>query len=166
MPLGCYMLPMFSLLSCLQSAKSLSLSLSLVSLHPLLSFFQVISTFIFVGIIFIPIGLASLFASERVMYLESFFWYCLCESLCYLKLIRIIKWNCVLFDLQVVEIAHRYDTDCVPARYHDNMLAYIQSTKTNKTCTRTFLVSPVPCSTNVFQKISAFLSHLFYISIS
>ncbi|XP_059589682.1 ALA-interacting subunit 3 isoform X2 [Vitis vinifera] len=71
---------------------------------PILTPGWVISSFIFVGIIFIPIGLASLFASERVI-------------------------NCT-----------RYDTDCVPASYRNDMLAYIQSNETNKTCTRTFLV--------------------------
>ncbi|KAL5571450.1 hypothetical protein UlMin_021047 [Ulmus minor] len=72
---------------------------------PILTPGWVISTFIAIGIVFIPIGLASLFASERV-----------------------------------VEIVDRYDEDCVPANYSKNFLAYIQSSETNKTCTRRLIV--------------------------
>ncbi|KAF8378859.1 hypothetical protein HHK36_030208 [Tetracentron sinense] len=72
---------------------------------PILTPGWVITTFIFIGIIFIPIGLVSLFASERV-----------------------------------VEIVDRYDRDCVPANYSKNLLAYIQSSETNKTCTRSIIV--------------------------
>ncbi|GAB4836124.1 ALA-interacting subunit 3 [Ancistrocladus abbreviatus] len=67
---------------------------------PILTPGWVISTFIAVAIIFIPIGLTSLSASEHV-----------------------------------VEIAHRYDKECVPEYYSNNLVAYIQSTQTNKTCT-------------------------------
>uniref|UniRef100_F6HCN3 ALA-interacting subunit n=1 Tax=Vitis vinifera TaxID=29760 RepID=F6HCN3_VITVI len=48
---------------------------------------------------------------------------------CFLVCIRTCGRNCT-----------RYDTDCVPASYRNDMLAYIQSNETNKTCTRTFLV--------------------------
>ncbi|KAG6660014.1 ALA-interacting subunit 1-like isoform X1 [Carya illinoinensis] len=73
---------------------------------PILTPAWVITTFISIGIIFIPIGLASLFASERV-----------------------------------VEIVDRYDEDCVPLNYTYNKLAYIQSSETNKTCTKRLIVS-------------------------
>ncbi|KAL5574321.1 hypothetical protein UlMin_023918 [Ulmus minor] len=72
---------------------------------PILTPGWAISTFIAIGIVFIPIGLASLFASERV-----------------------------------VEIVDRYDEHCVPAKYSKNYLAYIQNSKTNKTCTRRLIV--------------------------
>lgn len=72
---------------------------------PILTPGWVITTFIFVGIVFIPIGLASLFASEHV-----------------------------------VEIVDRYDEDCVPRNYSYNKLAYIQSSETNKTCTKKLTV--------------------------
>ncbi|XP_057971869.1 ALA-interacting subunit 3-like [Malania oleifera] len=72
---------------------------------PILTPGWVITAFIFIGVVFIPIGLASLFASERV-----------------------------------VEVVDRYDRDCVPANYSNNMLAYIQSAETNKTCTRSLIV--------------------------
>lgn len=72
---------------------------------PILTPGWVISTFLAVGILFIPIGLASLFASERV-----------------------------------VEIMERYDHDCIPANYTKNLLGYIQSTETNKTCVKKFTV--------------------------
>ncbi|CAL5376609.1 unnamed protein product [Camellia sinensis] len=72
---------------------------------PILTPGWVITAFIFVGIIFIPIGLASLFASESV-----------------------------------VEIVDRYDKDCVPSNFGDDVLAYIQSSKTNKTCIKTLTV--------------------------
>lgn len=68
---------------------------------PILTPASVILIFVAIGIVFIPIGLASLFASERV-----------------------------------VEVVHHYDKDCIPLKYADNMLAYIQSSKTNKTCIR------------------------------
>lgn len=72
---------------------------------PILTPGWVITTFIMVGIVFIPIGLASLFASERV-----------------------------------VEIVHRYDDACVPRNYTDDKLSYIQSSQTNKTCTKSLIV--------------------------
>ncbi|XP_052196693.1 ALA-interacting subunit 1-like isoform X2 [Diospyros lotus] len=72
---------------------------------PILTPPWVITAFVSVGIIFIPIGLASLFASEHV-----------------------------------VEIIDRYDKDCVPSNYTNNALAYIQSTQTNKTCTRHLII--------------------------
>ncbi|XP_077221243.1 ALA-interacting subunit 1-like [Tasmannia lanceolata] len=72
---------------------------------PILTPGWIITTFTFVGIIFIPIGLASLFASQRV-----------------------------------VEILDRYDTDCIPETLQNDKLAFIRSSKTNKTCTRTLIV--------------------------
>ncbi|PRQ45303.1 putative CDC50/LEM3 family protein [Rosa chinensis] len=68
---------------------------------PILSPGWVVSIFITIGIVFIPIGFAALFASERV-----------------------------------VELQFQYDQDCVPAKYKDNAVAYIQSNATDKTCTR------------------------------
>ncbi|KAJ7000302.1 ALA-interacting subunit 1-like isoform X2 [Populus alba x Populus x berolinensis] len=72
---------------------------------PILTPGWVISSFIVIGVVFIPIGLASLFASEHL-----------------------------------VEIVERYDTDCIPLAYRNNSLHYIQTSETNKTCTRTFNV--------------------------
>ncbi|GAV61754.1 CDC50 domain-containing protein [Cephalotus follicularis] len=72
---------------------------------PILTPGWVITAFTVVGILFIPIGLVCLFASERV-----------------------------------VEIVYQYEADCVPADYSNNVLAYIQSSDTNKTCTRTLTV--------------------------
>ncbi|XP_059623293.1 ALA-interacting subunit 1-like isoform X2 [Cornus florida] len=72
---------------------------------PLLTPGIVIITLIVVGIVFIPVGLVSLFASGRV-----------------------------------VEVVDRYDEDCIPSDYSKKMLAYIQSTKTNKTCIRSLIV--------------------------
>ena len=68
---------------------------------PILTPAWVILIFVAIGIVFLPIGFASLFASEHV-----------------------------------VEIVDHYDKDCVPPNYVDNKLAYIQSSKTNKTCIR------------------------------
>ncbi|PSS08200.1 ALA-interacting subunit like [Actinidia chinensis var. chinensis] len=72
---------------------------------PILTPGWVITAFIFIGVIFIPIGLASLFASRNV-----------------------------------VEIADRYDEDCVPSIYASDTLAYIRSSQTNKSCTKTLNV--------------------------
>ncbi|XP_028066840.1 ALA-interacting subunit 1-like isoform X2 [Camellia sinensis] len=72
---------------------------------PILTPGWVITAFVLVAIIFIPIGLASLFASEHV-----------------------------------VEIVDRYDKSCIPSNYSNNVLAYIQSAQTNKTCTRSLTV--------------------------
>ncbi|KAH9738567.1 ALA-interacting subunit [Citrus sinensis] len=68
---------------------------------PILTPGYVIGIFIIVGVIFIPVGIISLFASENV-----------------------------------VEIVDRYDEGCIPPNYSDDMLAYIQNSDTNKTCTR------------------------------
>ncbi|CAL9089713.1 unnamed protein product, partial [Musa textilis] len=62
----------------------------------------VVTTFAFIGIIFIPIGLLSLSASG-----------------------------------QVVEIVYQYDTDCIPEQLQNDKVAFIQSSTTNKTCSRT-----------------------------
>lgn len=62
------------------------------------------------------------------------------------------KENCTSFDMQVVEIVDRYDEDCVPSNYSYNKLAFIQSSKTNKTCTKRLIVSSNPFSTDVFDK--------------
>ncbi|XVF74866.1 hypothetical protein PTKIN_Ptkin13bG0145100 [Pterospermum kingtungense] len=72
---------------------------------PILTPGLVITTFTIIGIIFIPIGLVSLSASERV-----------------------------------VEIVDRYDEGCVPSNYSNNKLGYIQSSRTNKSCSRTLSV--------------------------
>ncbi|XP_022777099.1 ALA-interacting subunit 1-like isoform X2 [Durio zibethinus] len=40
----------------------------------------------------------------------------------------------------VVEIVDRYDEGCVPSNYSNDKLAYIQSSRTNKSCTRTLSV--------------------------
>lgn len=68
---------------------------------PILSPGWVVSIFISIGVIFIPIGFASLLASERV-----------------------------------VEMRFHYDHDCIPAKYKNDMIAFIQSNVTNKNCTR------------------------------
>ncbi|KAH9674971.1 ALA-interacting subunit [Citrus sinensis] len=68
---------------------------------PILTPGYVIGIFIIVGVVFIPVGIISLFASENV-----------------------------------VEIVDRYDEGCIPPNYSDDMLAYIQNSDTNKTCTR------------------------------
>ncbi|XP_015579304.1 ALA-interacting subunit 1 [Ricinus communis] len=72
---------------------------------PILTPGWVITAFVAVGIIFIPIGLTTLFASERV-----------------------------------VEIVDRYDKDCIPHNYQNESLEYIQSSNTNKTCTRSLTI--------------------------
>ncbi|OMO85640.1 hypothetical protein CCACVL1_10065 [Corchorus capsularis] len=72
---------------------------------PILTPGLVITTFTIIGIIFIPIGLVSLSASEHV-----------------------------------VEIVDRYDEGCIPSAYANNKLGYIQSSLTNKSCTRTLSV--------------------------
>ncbi|XAR54511.1 hypothetical protein NMG60_11029666 [Bertholletia excelsa] len=72
---------------------------------PILTPGWVISAFLSVAVVFIPIGLASLFASESV-----------------------------------VEIVDRYDKDCVPQMYKNDMTAFIVSPSTNKTCTKTLTI--------------------------
>ncbi|KAI4345350.1 hypothetical protein L6164_012481 [Bauhinia variegata] len=72
---------------------------------PILTPGLVIATFTVVGIIFIPLGLITLFASERV-----------------------------------VEIDYRYDEDCVPQKNSKEAVVYIQSTDTNKTCSKKLIV--------------------------
>lgn len=67
---------------------------------PILTPGWVIATFIAVGLIFIPIGLASLTASEHV-----------------------------------VEVVQQYDTYCIQNSSKEDMIEYIQSPDTNKTCT-------------------------------
>ncbi|CAM8956962.1 unnamed protein product [Rhodiola kirilowii] len=72
---------------------------------PILTPRWVISAFMLVSIVFIPIGVASLFASR-----------------------------------DVVEIAHRYDTDCIPAEMRTNKVNFIKS-NASKTCVRNIQVT-------------------------
>ncbi|KAH7533971.1 hypothetical protein FEM48_Zijuj04G0188100 [Ziziphus jujuba var. spinosa] len=81
---------------------------------PILTPGWVISSFISIGIVFIPLGLSSLFASERVMYLFSF---------------------------DVVEIVDRYDEACVPSNFTKSMkISFIQNNQSDKSCTRSLTV--------------------------
>ncbi|KAI4307711.1 hypothetical protein L6164_030868 [Bauhinia variegata] len=68
---------------------------------PILTPGWVIAMFTVIAVIFIPLGLVSYFASDRV-----------------------------------VEVAYRYDQDCIPQIYSDNAISYIQSVDTDKTCIR------------------------------
>ncbi|KAI5676026.1 hypothetical protein M9H77_06976 [Catharanthus roseus] len=78
---------------------------------PILTPGLVVTAFILIGVIFIPTGLASLRASDSV-----------------------------------VEIVERYDEDCIPTNNkdedaaHNERVAFIQSTKTDKTCLKSFIV--------------------------
>ncbi|XP_022886421.1 ALA-interacting subunit 3-like [Olea europaea var. sylvestris] len=71
---------------------------------PILTPKWVISAFLLVSIVFIPIGVVSLYASR-----------------------------------DVVEIVHRYDTDCIPADARNDKVGFIQSPRV-KTCNRTLTV--------------------------
>ncbi|EXB51250.1 ALA-interacting subunit 3 [Morus notabilis] len=71
---------------------------------PILTPRWVISAFMLVSIVFIPIGVASLFASR-----------------------------------DVVEIVDRYETDCIPQRFRNDKVQYIQSSE-DKSCNRSIKV--------------------------
>ena len=91
---------------------------------------QVISVFVLVGVIFVPIGIVSLRASQQV-----------CPISCLLGLkYKLSFCLCWLFSLlQVVEIVDRYDDACVPAGLTDK-LAYIRNDSIPKACTRNLTV--------------------------
>ncbi|KAK4278086.1 hypothetical protein QN277_015978 [Acacia crassicarpa] len=73
---------------------------------PIITPSWVITQFAVIAVIFIPLGLASLFASENV-----------------------------------VEISYRYDQECIPHQHRDDAVAFVQSTTTNKTCLRKWIVT-------------------------
>lgn len=63
------------------------------------------------------------------------------------------------WDVKVVEIKERYDGDCIPSNYTKNVVGYIQSNETNKTCVKKFTVStnsslPFLCSRE-FKQITS-----------
>lgn len=90
-----------------------------------------ISAFLLVGVVFIPIGVVSLFASRDVcakLYLKTF----------YFLFLKFLNLNNVAI-YQVVEIIDRYDAECIPKNSTDDEVGYIQSSK-NKTCKRTLTV--------------------------
>lgn len=93
---------------------------------------QVISAFLLVSIVFIPIGVASLFASQDV-----------CLTQAKLFLFHFYFYKCLIMDslllYQVVEIIDRYETECIPLANRTNKIGYIQSS-VDKTCTRTIRV--------------------------
>ncbi|ERN17057.1 hypothetical protein AMTRI_Chr09g33350 [Amborella trichopoda] len=72
---------------------------------PLLTPGWVITAFTLIGVVFVPIGVASLLGSR-----------------------------------DVVEIVYRYESECIPQSFSDKKLEFIQSSETNKTCTRTLTV--------------------------
>ncbi|XP_020079951.1 ALA-interacting subunit 3-like [Ananas comosus] len=72
---------------------------------PILTPAWVITAYMLVAVVFIPIGLASLSASESV-----------------------------------VEIVDRYDVECIPEHLRVDKVAYIRSSETKKTCTRSLSV--------------------------
>ena len=108
--------------------------------------FQVVSIFFTIGIVFIPIGFAALFASERVIFSACFYVMLIMDALYWwlfdvehklnLAFFLLFLFFLLFFHMQVVEIKFQYDQDCVPAKYKHDMVAYIQSNDTDKTCTR------------------------------
>jgi hypothetical protein len=96
-----------------------------------LFFIQVITVFVIVGVIFVPIGVVSLRASHQVCPVS-------CKALFETEFGHFVY--AVFFSLlQVVEIVDRYDDACVPANVTDK-LSYIQNSSIPKTCTRTLTV--------------------------
>lgn len=99
-------------------------------------FRQVIAVFVAIGIIFIPVGLVSLSASEHVICFKP------CDLLNQLSNELICCMTLDSFMLkQVVEIVQEYDADCIPLDYRKDKVGYIQSDRTNKTCTLSMTVS-------------------------
>lgn len=42
---------------------------------------------------------------------------------------------------QVVEVVQEYDVDCIPREHREDMVGFIKSASTNKTCTLNMTVS-------------------------
>lgn len=100
---------------------------------------QVISIFTVIGLVFIPVGLASLFASERVIInLSTHTWYMVWNGIREVNKLIVFEQGILM---QVVEVPFRYDDKCLPRDYRDNAVAYIKDDRTNKTCTRKWTVS-------------------------
>lgn len=95
---------------------------------------QVISVFMLVSIIFVPIGVASLFASRDVCLHKNklFPFFFLKVPVIYVVYKEIFGW-------QVVEIVDRYETECIPESHRGDKVKYIQSSE-NKACNRTLKV--------------------------
>lgn len=121
---------------------------------------QVILTFLAAGVVFIPLGVICLFASQGVCELNecylSFF-----SHLCFLD--YVLSTCFIISYMKVVEIVDRYDTDCVPESSRANKVAYIQS-EGNKMCNRTITVRQhllldrvVSVSYGCFTNLSLFL---------
>ena len=95
-----------------------------------------------VSIVFIPIGVASLFASRDVCSTEIslfFFFFFFFKPFIFLISSCIVVTQEYLV-VQVVEIVDRYETECVPTRFRDDKVQYIQSSE-DKLCNRTLTVS-------------------------
>jgi hypothetical protein len=90
----------------------------------------VIAVFLVVGIAFVPFGLACLRASTRVsvfLPLAGSEFQLIWELLSKNFLLAILA-------VQVAEIVHRYDVDCVPNAYRGNKQAYIKDSSIPKNC--------------------------------
>lgn len=100
-----------------------------------ISLVQVIGTFLLVSVVFIPIGVVSLFASRDVCF-EFIVIYFLLPY----HFLLICFTDKFLYVHQVVEIVDRYETDCIPLPLRNDKVGFIQSNST-KTCQRTLRVS-------------------------
>ncbi|GJV20941.1 putative ALA-interacting subunit 2 isoform X1 [Tanacetum coccineum] len=99
---------------------------SLPACKPVLTPAWVIGTFFLMGVIFIPVGLISLQASQSVLFS--------CSSYERLSYIHVFLY---LVDMAIVsEILDRYDTDCVPDTFKSNKVAYIKNASIPKSCNR------------------------------
>lgn len=53
--------------------------------------------------------------------------------------------------VQVAEIVYRYDTECVPVSYKNNMVAYIKDSSTPKLCSFSLKVCLSFVLSNIFR---------------
>lgn len=105
---------------------------------------QVISAFMLVSIIFVPIGIASLFASRDVRLTLSLFMlsYISVAFYSFFFLFSFFLYSYLIVHLpfnQVVEIVDRYDTECIPMQNRTDKVGYIRSSA-DKMCNRTLKV--------------------------
>lgn len=107
----------------------------------MLAFLQVVSAFLLISIIFVPIGVACLLASHDVRLRFNITKYQKFDNnnSCLFCIAYFFCWTSILL-LQVVEIIDQYETECVPENLRGDKLAFIQDPRTEKTCTRVLIV--------------------------
>ena len=117
--------------------------------------------FLIIGIIFVPFGLLCLQTSNHVIVLLPLVDTGVSVNRYITRCLGITDVLIIL--VQVAEIIHRYDFDCVPNAYRGNWQAYIKDSSISKNCTLQAKVDCYVIITEVIFILSTFCRLYFFV---